>query len=130
MLKLWCVVCVLTLVGAVACGEEDEGSEADRVGVGAVCAVAEDCEEEGQACLAQFKGGYCGVQGCEDDEGCPSGSACVTHDDGENYCFLVCGNKSDCNVNRDAENESNCSSSVVFLEDAKGRKACVPPSGG
>lgn len=124
------VLCALVLVGLVACGGDDEQSEADERGVGAVCASDDDCTEEGQSCLGQFKGGYCGVQGCMADGDCPEGSACVTHDDGENYCFLTCANKSDCNVNRDADNESNCSSSVDFVNEDQQSKACVPPSGG
>ncbi len=122
--------CLVLVVFAVGCGGSDNGSEADRLGVGASCAANDDCTEEGQSCLTQFKGGYCGVQGCEDDAGCPAGSACVTHDDGQNYCFLVCGNKDDCNTNREAADEANCSSSITFIDYAKGRKACVPPSGG
>ena len=52
----------------------------------------------------------------------------IQHDDGMNYCFRTCVDKPDCNENRDAENESNCSSSVTFVDGANGRKACVPPS--
>ena len=33
-------------------------------------------------------------------------------------------------LNRDLENEANCSSNVVFTDQTNGRKACVPPSGG
>ena len=69
-----------------------------------------------------------GVQDCTDDAGCPQGSACVAHDDGVNYCFRVCANKSECNYNRAADNESNCSSNITFVEGGGG-KACVPPSG-
>lgn len=114
-------------LGVLGCGE-DEQSEADRLGVGAQCSSNDECTEEGQSCLTQFKGGYCGVQGCDGDAACPEGSACVSHE-GANYCFLVCGTKSECNANRDAANEANCSSSAEFVEEAKGRKACVPPSG-
>ena len=114
-----------TLVG---CGDDDT-SEADRRGVGAQCTANGDCTEAEQTCLTQFKGGYCGIQNCQNDAACPEGSACVTHDDSNNYCFLVCGNKSDCNTNRSAVNEANCSSSTTFVEGANGRKACIPPSG-
>ena len=109
---------------------DDDGSEADRRGVGAQCANADDCTEEGQMCLAQFKGGYCGVQDCEHDVDCPDGSACIMHDDGSNYCFLLCVDKPDCNRNRDLENESNCSGNTTFVDGTMGRKACVPPSSG
>lgn len=65
---------------------------------------------------------------CTADAECPSGSACVTHTDGVNYCFLICSEKADCNVDRTAENEANCASNVTWVED-KADKACVPPSG-
>jgi hypothetical protein len=108
----------------VACGDE---SEADRRGVGASCTDSDDCTEEGQRCLA-FKGGYCGVMGCTTDTGCPDGSLCVAHTDGQNYCFLVCDSKADCNRNRSVDIEANCSSSISFADQGTG-KACVPPSG-
>jgi hypothetical protein len=37
-----------------ACGGDD-GTEAQERGVGAQCATDDDCTEEGQECLAQFK---------------------------------------------------------------------------
>jgi hypothetical protein len=109
----------------VACG--DSGSEADRRGVGAECSSNGDCTEAGQQCLA-FKGGYCGVRGCVEDIDCPGGSLCVAHTDGVNYCFLVCQDKVDCNRNRSAANEANCSSSIDYADQGSG-KACVPPTG-
>ena len=109
-----------------ACG--DGGSDANRHGVGADCATADDCNE-GQQCLAQFKGGYCGVTPCAGDPDCPAGSACIAHTDGANYCFLVCMEKFECNDHRLLENEANCSASVTFVSGTMGRKACVPPSG-
>ena len=119
------------LLTACGCGDDDGGgSEAIRRGVGAECAVNEDCEEEGQECLTQFSGGYCGVSDCTADADCPEGSACVTEDDGANYCFLVCVDKPECNVHRDPANESNCTSSLTFVEDDLGRKVCRPPMGG
>jgi hypothetical protein len=105
------------------------GSEADRLGVGAECTDADDCEDEPlQECL-EFKGGYCGIADCEHDIDCPEDAACIAHEDGINYCFRVCVDKPDCNENRSLENESNCSSSVTFVDGTMGRKACVPPSG-
>ncbi|MBT9560890.1 MAG: hypothetical protein IV100_33000 [Myxococcales bacterium] len=103
-------------------------TEADRRGVGAECTVNTDCTEANQTCLTNFKGGYCGVKSCTNDAGCPDGSACVTHTDGTNYCFLVCDTKSNCNINRSAANESNCSGSITWADTDQG-KACVPPSG-
>jgi hypothetical protein len=128
MLKRMAVVCQLALaVFAVSCGD---GTEAQRRGVGAACTKNEDCTETGQSCLMQFKGGYCGITGCTMDENCPAGSACVTHDDGTNYCFLVCSVKPDCNVSRGIDEEANCSSTAVLLEEPKDRKVCSPPSSG
>ena len=74
------------------------------------------------------KGGYCGLTGCKADGDCPESSKCVTHTDGKNYCFRSCADKAECNANRDADNESNCSSNVTFADGSKSGKACVPPS--
>lgn len=104
-----------------------EGTEADKYGVGAQCTVNGDCKDNLE-CLP-FKGGYCGLAGCLKDADCPDGSACVSYVTGQNYCFLICIEKPDCNRNRSVELESNCSSNVTFTDGAKNRKACVPPSG-
>lgn len=125
----------LSLMGlAMGCGDSGAETEADRVGVGAECSDAADCESEDEGvvleCLTQFKGGYCGLEGCEGDVDCPEGSACVTHDDGTNYCFRVCQDKPECNLNRSAANESNCVGSITFVDDRNDRKACEPPSSG
>jgi len=105
------------------------GSDADDIGVGAQCTASDQCNQDdgAQTCLP-FKGGYCGLMGCATDADCPDAAACITHTDQVNYCFRICGDKAECNANRDAENEANCSSSVDFVEGAMGRKACVPPS--
>jgi len=118
------------LLLAFACGGDDD-TEADRLGVGAQCVGTDiPCDEEtDQVCLTQFKGGYCGLEGCADDDDCPEASACILHTDSKTYCFRICVDKAECNANRDADNESNCSSNVNFVEGAQGRKACVPPSG-
>ena len=119
---------VLLLSGGTlaACG--GGGSEAQRRGVGAACAVDKDCTETGQKCLA-FKGGYCGIADCTASSGCPAGSACVVHSDGHNYCFLICVEKAECNRNRGVDVEANCSSNITFTEAGVTQKACVPPSG-
>ena len=121
-------VLVATLVAALtllSCGDDDE-TEADRKGIGAQCKMPEDCQT-GQQCLA-FKGGYCGLAGCTADTDCPQASACVTHE-GTNYCFRICADKAECNVNRTIGlNESNCSANTTFVSGAKNRKACLPPS--
>jgi hypothetical protein len=130
------VVAVSASFGALslsACSDDDEGeeqSEAQRTGVGASCVANEDCKQTPAAleCLS-FKGGYCGLTGCQTNADCPAGSACVTHDDGINYCFLVCTDKPECNVTRPADSEANCSSSILFVQPGNNVKACVPPSG-
>lgn len=117
------------LSAALVAGVFGCGSDADDLGVGAQCTANDQCNQDdgAQTCLP-FKGGYCGLQGCTVDADCPEASACITHTDAVNYCFRICADKPDCNANRDVENESNCSSSVDFVEGANGRKACVPPS--
>ena len=109
-----------------ACGG---GDNADTLGVGAQCTMNDDCNQDdgAQTCLP-FKGGYCGLMGCLHDTDCPSDSSCVMHTDGVNYCFRTCTDKTQCNANRDAVNESNCSSSVTFVDSNPNIKACVPPS--
>lgn len=121
---------VITVASAMsgACGSDaPPGNEAQRRGVGAACTRNEDCVEVGQTCLP-FKGGYCGVLGCSKTADCPAGSACVTHTDGKNYCFLICADKPQCNAYRSVDVEANCSSSITFADGTKSTKACVPPS--
>lgn len=117
----------------VGCSSE-EGTEADRIGVGAECAEDLECESADEEivleCLTQFKGGYCGLEGCMGDADCPEGSACVTHTDGINYCFRLCVDKPDCNLNRSLDNEANCVGSIDFVDPRNERKACEPPSSG
>ena len=132
--RIWASVLVLALVGVglvTACGDDDEPglSPAQLHGVGAACSSESECVvgDEQLACLP-FKGGYCGLQGCNADDECPAGSACVAHEDGERYCFLVCREKPECNYTRPADIESNCASNITFVDGTKGRKACVPPS--
>ncbi|KPK14548.1 MAG: hypothetical protein AMJ62_13085 [Myxococcales bacterium SG8_38] len=114
-------------------GCNDGETEADRVGVGAECGSTAECPTPMEVeldCLTQFKGGYCGLEGCQGDADCPDGSACVTHSDGQNYCFRECRDKPDCNLNRSLENEANCVGSIVFVDPRNDRKACEPPSAG
>ena len=123
-------------VGFIAGCGDDGSTEADRVGVGAQCTASAECESPDEEivleCLTQFTGGYCGLEGCVEDADCPEGSACVTADDGKNYCYRLCQNKDDCNRNRDEENWANCvgSGTINFVEGGEGRKACEPPSSG
>ncbi|MCB9522945.1 MAG: hypothetical protein H6702_06150 [Myxococcales bacterium] len=141
MIRILRLTCLAAACAALflACDDDDGdgGNAAARLGVGEGCAQSSDCpalpQEEGAdmgpalECLP-FKGGYCGLTGCQGDDDCPSGSACVTQG-GANYCFLVCNEKPDCNAYRDAEDESNCSANAEFVSDRAGRKACVPPTG-
>ena len=108
--------------------DDDKKNEAVDLGVGAQCTETAECDEETQECLPDFKGGYCGVKDCTGDIDCPEGSRCVAHEDGVNYCFLLCADKVDCNVHRDLDNEANCSSSIDFVDEPQDAKACVPPS--
>ncbi len=127
---VWVVGTSLFLLG---CG--DDSTEADRIGVGAQCTASAQCESPDEGieleCLTQFTGGYCGLKDCTGDVDCPEASACVTHDDGVNYCFRLCVDKPDCNRNRSLENEANCVGSGVvdFVDPPNERKVCVPPSG-
>jgi hypothetical protein len=123
LLTLFSTLLTLCWIG-LSC---NDGTEADEHGVGAQCTTDDDCNEDAPTCL-DFKGGYCGIADCEEDADCPDGSRCIAHEDGTNYCFLTCVDKVDCNINRDEENESNCSADVDFIEGTEGDKACVPPS--
>ena len=117
----------LILLLSFGCGDE---SDADRLGVGSECTATDQCDEETeQICLTAFKGGYCGIQDCVGNADCPEDSACVIHDDGTNYCFRTCLDKAECNANRSADSESNCSANVSFVESSGNLKACVPPAG-
>ena len=126
--KALLVVCLFVL--PVGC-DDDEGSEADRLYIGGICENQADCDDDDEdtlelECLQDFKGGYCGLEDCEDSEDCPDGSLCADLD-GAFYCFLVCTDKVQCNVNRTADNESNCSANIEPVEGGED-KLCIPPS--
>jgi hypothetical protein len=120
----------LLSVGAVwfvgACG-----TPADQFKIGGECTAngtdAGTCENQDLTCLTEFAGGYCGAKGCLADADCPQGSICVTSNS-VNYCFRVCLDKPECNLNRTVTNESNCSSNIERV-DGGNTKACIPPSG-
>jgi hypothetical protein len=117
---------LLMIVLAGGCGG---GNDSDALGIGAECTTTDECNvDDGQSCLTDFKGGYCGRQDCTGDVDCPDDSRCVAHTDGINYCFRVCVDKSECNANRSVDNEANCSSSITFVDQPSTGKACVPPS--
>ena len=123
---LWALVIVAGICG---CGSSQ--SEAIRRGVGSECNANLMCTEVGQVCLTEFAGGYCGVARCVHDADCPAGSACVIDsDNGMNYCFLICNLKTDCNPKRSAADESDCVSSLTFVDGAMNRKVCRPPLSG
>jgi hypothetical protein len=133
-LALGCFAFMNMLAG---CGDDDDGTAADRVGIAAECASDAECPEVRRGdetvqlrCLRAFRGGYCGIADCQQNDDCPDGSACVAHDDGSSYCFRVCAEKVECNRNRSLENEANCSSNIDFAEADTNGKACVPPSSG
>lgn len=136
-MKTYGLIWLCAALLALGCGDDDDddgGNEADRVGIAAECAVDEDCDAEPDAglrlsCLPQFKGGYCGSTPCSDHADCPAGGLCVNHE-GTNYCFRACDDKAECNRNRSADNEANCSSSVDLVGETERKKACVPPSSG
>lgn len=120
-------LCSVLALLSFACG--DDGTEADRLGVGAQCASDDDCPIGDEVCLTEFTGGYCGLADCVDDAGCPGGSACLTHE-GRNYCFRICEDKPECNLNRDPAVEANCNGSPDWIDTARDDKACVPSSSG
>ncbi len=126
-LGIWMVLAGGAMVAAAGCGDDD-GAVAR--GIGAECAADMDCTEMGQRCLTQFRGGYCGESACMHDTDCPTGAACITEDDGLNYCFLTCADKPECNVHRTLANESNCVGSLTFVDGTMGRKVCRPPLSG
>ncbi len=115
-------------------------TDADDIGIAAECSDSEDCptyvnedgDEENLTCLTQFTSGYCGMEGCDETADCPEGGICVAHDDGSNYCFRVCQEKTECNANRSADSEANCSANFDWATagDDDGSKACIPPSSG
>ena len=123
------VMFVAMALMALALASASCNNNADDFGVGAECTTNDQCDAKThQVCLTQFKGGYCGIQNCAADADCPALSKCVKHTDGINYCFRTCVDKSECNKNRSADFESNCSSNVTFIMPDSSIKACVPPS--
>jgi hypothetical protein len=119
-------------------GACSSGTDADALGIGAICQEDADCAEVTIAgeqihlkCLKDFKDGYCGLPDCASDAECPEGATCVAHTDGNNYCFRECSAKSECNENRPPESEANCSSSFDYADaadESENKKACLPPS--
>lgn len=131
------VVSLLASVLALACSADDERSEVDRLELGASCQVDQHCAARaGDAadgydlrCFGSFADGHCGLSRCSGED-CPDGSACISHDDGQNYCFRLCDEDSECNLHRSSDAaEARCSSSVSFLgaTDRSDQSACVPP---
>jgi len=100
---------------------------ASILGVGAECTSNDNCDTAiALTCITDFKGGYCGKANCTENAECPAGSICVT-DSGTNYCFLVCTDKTECNLHRTTD-EANCSADITKVE-AGDDKVCIPPPG-
>ncbi len=131
---------VVTITGfswLAACGS---GTDADRLGIAAVCEDDDDCLEVTVAgetvqltCIKDFSAGYCSIPDCESNADCPDAATCVAHTDQRSYCFRECSEKPDCNRNRPPSDEANCSSSFDYADagDAPEKlKACIPPSSG
>lgn len=118
------ILAPLCLFFPLGCGNNDANAQM----IGGECAGTSECENAELTCLTEFRGGYCGSEGCASDADCPQDSICVTHV-GNNYCFLTCVDKVDCNENRTPDNENNCGSNIVRV-DGGDEKACIPPSSG
>jgi hypothetical protein len=135
-MKHWIIGFLIACAAATSpgmAGCDRDTNEANDQLIGGQCATAEDCDDGDDEtppleCILDFKGGYCGREGCAHDVDCPEGSICVDYE-GSTYCFLVCLYKTECNTNRSYENESNCSSNVDPV-DGGTDKVCVPPSSG
>ncbi len=138
MTRLLALTAALTLF---ACADDEE--TADDIGIAWTCQATEDCpvlesedeEDTGDIqleCLLDYTGGYCVLPDCSSNADCPEDGVCVTHTDGNNYCFRGCQEKVECNENRPKESEANCSSDFVFADEADegSSKACIPSSAG
>lgn len=130
---------LLTSLLAIACGDDEQTVEADRVGIGGTCQTDQHCTDRvGNAaegydlrCITSFAGGYCGIDRCGSSDDCPSGSGCARHDDGQAYCFRFCEDDAVCNADRTSEVAATCSSNVGFNgpEEAETNpSACIPPT--
>ena len=84
MKRIFFFLLSVSLTAGVAC------TNADTKGIAAECTADKDCKEDEQKCLTQFRGGYCGEEGCTKDDDCVTGAVCVKHTDGKNYCFREC----------------------------------------
>jgi hypothetical protein len=120
---------ILSVLVLVACSCGSNQNAANQAGIGAACTMTSNCTTPGEVCLTEFNGGYCGLSGCLHDTDCPQGSACVT-DNQTNYCFLVCAAKTDCNLHRSVDNQSDCTSALPFVDGTMSRKVCRPPDSG
>ena len=127
MPKTMAVICPLVIaVLTLGCG--DGGTEAQRRGVGAACDDTHECTETGQACLTQFKGGYCGVAKLHDGRDLSAGLR-VRHARRRDELLLPgLQREGGLNRSRAVDVEANCSSTAVLVEDPKDRKVCSPPS--
>lgn len=133
-------ICLLAIAifgfSFLSCSDDKSGTEADRVGIAGECSASEDCAQDVDSlqCLTGFKGGYCGLAGCTENANCPIGSVCVL-ENGSSFCFRTCADKNECNPNRSAANEANCSGSFDLMKADDQMpvglaKVCIPPSAG
>ena len=128
------IIAIFSIIVFSNCGSGlcTGGSEASALGIGGSCQTTDDCtmcyDDDDVSCLTNFRGGYCGAVNCTGDADCPDSSICVKHTDNVNYCFLICTDKEECNVYRDADNEANCASNIIRVSGSS-HKACVPPEG-
>jgi hypothetical protein len=119
-------ILALSLVLVMGCGD-DGGDGIPPLSVGSECTESSECDEDnGQTCLAGFKGGYCGIADCGASDQCPEGSGCALYENGVGYCFRTCVVSADCNDFRSADTEADCSESAPFLDDIADLMACVP----
>ena len=139
MCRLMYVIAAVMLLGAVAGCGGDDSTEADRIGVGAECTVDSSADPPSTCpvvemdiqldCLTQFKGGYCGLEGCTGDvtarRGRPASPMTTARTTASEFVRT-----SRIATNRSVENESNCVGSITFVDDRNERKACEPPSSG
>lgn len=123
---------LILIAGIFFTCSDEPGTEADKIGIAAECTLDESCSQDDATltCQTEFKGGYCGIEGCTAHSDCPEGSICVAQD-GVNYCMRTCVDKPECNLHRTLDNESNCSGSFNPVTDVEGNvKVCIPPSSG
>lgn len=104
------LLCVMTSVFLVSCGDDDSA------GVASPCERDAHCETN--MCYTKSDPGYCTApcsrEGWSDE--CPEATACKKIDGGRYRCLLTCRDDRDCPSNSDCKKVSN----------TDGAKACEP----